>query len=276
MNLSPKVRQHSFRNPAPCKTAPRTNSLRWCKNMIKNASVFCFAAELLQSDLCSTAIQCISRKALMVLFVGRTSHDPQVGAAQKNTTQVEAPEMWPFHRGIANGSNRSIFMTVTCKMPGMHVQVQCGSMVQWCSFSLPWSSSALKHVLTLELFSCTPWWLCPAESKSLQGNRSFELSSRLSFHGSLCDFSLNVFVVACGVPGPGWSTKTQGADNRVSRGVWMILMDWKVGVKNALRMFLAWGTRRATMEPPPLTVQRMQIRWHMKVLNNSLASFFAP
>ena len=28
MNLSPKVRQHSFRNPAPCKTAPRTNSLR--------------------------------------------------------------------------------------------------------------------------------------------------------------------------------------------------------------------------------------------------------
>ena len=58
MNLSLKVRQHSFRNPAAYyKTVPRTgrtNSLRGCKNM-QNAFDF-FAAELLQSELCSTVI----------------------------------------------------------------------------------------------------------------------------------------------------------------------------------------------------------------------------
>ena len=34
MNLSHKVRQHSFRNPAPDKIVPRTNSLCWCKNAL--------------------------------------------------------------------------------------------------------------------------------------------------------------------------------------------------------------------------------------------------
>ena len=94
MNLSPKVRQHSFRKGIQRLVRLHPGqTVRADAKKCKNASVFCFAAELLQSDLCSTAIQCISRKALMVLFVGRTSHDPQVRAAQKNTTQVEAPEM---------------------------------------------------------------------------------------------------------------------------------------------------------------------------------------
>ena len=46
---------------------------------------------------------------------------------------------------------------------------------------------------------------CHAEaiSKSLQRNRSFEISSRVAFHGGLCNSFLNIFVVPGGVPGPG-------------------------------------------------------------------------
>ena len=40
MNLSPRVRQHSFRNPAAFKTVPRTNSLRSDAKTCKGAFVF--------------------------------------------------------------------------------------------------------------------------------------------------------------------------------------------------------------------------------------------